>query len=263
MRTAARLLAPWQWLTSPRFYGLDNVPVDGPALYVGNHTIAGVLDAPLMWLHLYEQRGIVLRSLGDHFHFAVPLWRDALRRYGVVDGTRENCARLFEAGEHVLVFPGGGREVSKRKGEKYRLIWKNRLGFARMAIRHGVPIVPLAAVGAEEMLDIIVDANDILSTPIGRLVQRLPLRTDMIFPVVRGVGPLPLPRPERLFFRFGAPIDTSRFGRDADEDACRVLRDEVRAAVEEGIRFLQGERDRDPGEPLLRRAFAEAMRRAS
>jgi 1-acyl-sn-glycerol-3-phosphate acyltransferase len=52
-------------------------------------------------------------------------------------------------GELVTVFPGGGREVNKRKNEQYKLVWKNRLGFARLAIQHGYPIVPFASVGAE------------------------------------------------------------------------------------------------------------------
>ena len=73
----------------------------------------------------------MVRGLGDHNHFAVPVWRDLLTRLGVVRGTRENCGRLFAAGEAVLVFPGGGREVFKHKGEKYVLVWKERVGFAQ------------------------------------------------------------------------------------------------------------------------------------
>ena len=50
----------------------------------------------------------------------------------------------------MLVFPGSGREVTKRKGEAYKVIWKERTGFARMAIEHGYPITPFASVGPEE-----------------------------------------------------------------------------------------------------------------
>jgi 1-acyl-sn-glycerol-3-phosphate acyltransferase len=51
----------------------------------------------------------------------------------------------MEDGRSILVFPGGGREVTKRRGEKYRLIWGERMGFARMAIECGYPIVPVAS----------------------------------------------------------------------------------------------------------------------
>ena len=100
----------------------------------------------------------------------------------------------MRAGESILVFPGGGREVFKHKGEKYRLIWKERMGFARLAIEHGYPIVPLAAVGAEECYDILVDSDELLHTPIGPLLERIAPRPDEIPPLVRGIGPLPRPR---------------------------------------------------------------------
>ena len=171
-----RLFVPWHWLTAPKSIGIEQVPDRGPLLFVGNHTIFGVLDAPMMFFELYTKRGIFLRSLGDHLHFRIPLWRDLLRRFGVVDGTRENCAQLMRAGESILVFPGGGREVAKRKGEKYKLIWKNRVGFARMAIRFGCPIVPFAAVGAEDAFDILLDANDLMASPLGAILERLGVR---------------------------------------------------------------------------------------
>src|SRR5512147_2315704 len=108
---AKLLLEPWQLLTAPKFYGVEHVPVDRPFLLVGNHTLMGVLDAPLMVLGLHQRCGVLVRSLGDHLHFRIPLWGDLLTRFGTVDGTRENCERLMRAGEPVLVFPGGGREV--------------------------------------------------------------------------------------------------------------------------------------------------------
>jgi hypothetical protein len=79
-------------------------------------------------------------------------------------------------------------------------------------------------------------------------------------PIVRGVGLTPLPRPERLYFWFGEPIDSSRFdGRHDDQAAARQLRDEVKAAVEGGIAFLQAEREQDPHRALARRIVTLAQ----
>lgn len=200
------LLSPWHWLTAPRFSGLEHLPADRPILVVGNHTLMGVLDVPLLVLGLYERRGIFLRSLGDHLHFRVQFWRDLLTRFGTVDGTRANCRALMRAGESILVFPGGGREVFKHKGERYRLIWKQRSGFVRLAIEHGYPIVPLAAVGAEDCYDILLDGDELLATSVGPLLRRLAPRPDEIPPLVRGLGPLP--RPQRFYFHFGRAIET-------------------------------------------------------
>ena len=245
LAVARVLLEPWRLLTSPVFQGDEHVPTDRPFLLVGNHTLMGVLDVPLMVLGLHERRGVVVRALGDHLHFQVPLWRDLLMRFGTVDGTRETCEALMRAGESVLVFPGGGREVFKHKGERYHLIWKNRTGFAAMAIAHGYPIVPFAAVGAEECYDILVDSDELRGSAIGPVLEWLSPRPDEIPPVVAGIGPLP--RPQRFYFRFGKPIETGRWaGRAHSQDACLELRAEVARAIERGIAALRRTRRDDP-----------------
>ena len=121
-----------------------------------------------------------------------------------------------------------------------------------MAIEHGYPITPFAAVGAEEMLDIVVDENNPVYAQVAAAVRKLagiPLQ-----PLVRGVGPTLLPRPERLYFWFGEAIDTARFqGRADDDGAARAVRDEVKQAVQGGIAFLLAEREVDPNRGLLKR----------
>ena len=240
------LLEPLARVTQPKIYGIEHIP-DGGVLFVGNHTILGFMDLPFMMAELWKRRRITARGLGEHAHYAIPVWRDVLGMCGMVRGTRENVRALMKAGQNVLVFPGGAREVNKRKGEGYQLIWKERLGFARLAIEHGYPIVPFAAVGAEEMFDVVVDdSNPIYARFTGAVEQ---LAKWPMLPIVRGVGPTPLPRPERLYFWFGEPIDTTGYD-DAD---ARALRDEVKTAVESGIAFLRDERERDPNRSLIRR----------
>jgi len=252
-RLIAAALAPWRALTDPRFYNLDRISAEGAVLLVGNHTVFGMLDMPLMLGEIHRVTGRFVRGMADHAHFAVPVWRDVLVRQGGVRGTRDNCRALLAAGEAVLVYPGGGREVAKRKGEKYQLLWKERVGFARLAIEAGCPIVPFGAVGAEESYDILLDADSPVLAPIRGLVERAGGRWELIPPLVRGLGPTPLPRPERFYFAFGEPIDT-RAWAGQDEDSVRALRNEVRQAVQERIAFLLAERDADPGRDPLSRA---------
>lgn len=254
MERLSRVIKPWETLTSPVFLGMERVPFEGPLLFVGNHTIYGVLDAPLLFMELYRRHGIFLRSLGDHLHFKIPLWRDFLQLHGAVDGTPEHCAALMEARERILVFPGGAREVAKRRGEEYRLVWGERTGFARMAIAHACTIVPFAAVGAEDMYEIVLDADDLLATPLARVIDRLGIRRGAIPPLARGLGPTLLPRPERFYFHIGEPIEVTPYGRDPqDRDQVGALRDRTRAAVEEGIETLLEHRRRDPERHLIPR----------
>jgi 1-acyl-sn-glycerol-3-phosphate acyltransferase len=248
------LLQPIKRLLSPVSLGIERVPREGAVLLTGNHTIYGLLDIPMLGLEIYEKTGRAVRGLADHNHFALPIWRDFLRRLGAVRGTRENCARLLQAGEAVLVFPGGGREVMKRKGEQYKLIWKERVGFARLAIEHGVPILPFASVGVEDMFEIVADADDLLRSPAGALLRALGITEkpwfrhgEIIPPIARGRGLGPLPRLERQYFLFGAPIDTTRYaGRHEDAEACHALRKEVQTAVEQQIGMLLEVRAADP-----------------
>jgi len=254
----AKLIDPLTWITRPKLYGVERIPTGG-VLLVGNHTIYGLLDVPFMMATLWRDHRIAVRALGDHLHYAFPLWRELLELGGMVRGTRENVRALMSARQNVLVFPGGAREVAKRRHERYRLIWKERLGFARLAIEWGYPIVPFAAVGAEEMLDVVVDENSPIYGQLIGLLHKMHVPSPP--PIVRGIGPTPIPRPERLYFLFGEAIDTSCYtGRHEDDRAARAVRDEVRGAVEQGIDFLRGEREKDPDWRLTRRLLVRHER---
>ncbi len=253
MNRAASVLAPLERIIDPKVYGVERIPERG-ALFVGNHTLFGLIDVPFMATQLWRSRGIRLRGLGDHAHYKVPVWRSLLERSGMVRGTRENTRALMRDGQHILVFPGGIGEVVHGRRQKYRLLWKERVGFARLAIEFAYPIVPFAAVGVEEMFDIVADERTPGLAHVYPIISRLlglPLP-----PIAHGIGPTLIPRPERLYFWFGEPIDTGRFdGRAEDDDAARQLRDEVRRAVQSGIEFLLSEREADPRRSVIRRTL--------
>ena len=249
------LLEPYRRITQPKFYGIDNLPDDG-SLLVGNHTIYGFLDLPFMMAEVWKRRRIAVRGLGEHAHYAVPVWRDLLGACGMVRGTRDNVRALMRDRQTILVFPGGAREVNKRRGQQYQLLWGQRMGFARLAIEQGYPIVPVAAVGADDMLDVLVDQTTPLYGQLAAVYERV-----MGFPtppVVRGVGLTAIPRPERLYFWFGEPVDSTCFAGHDDDTAARTVRDEVKQAVLAGIEFLRDERDHDPDRDLAKRLFRRA-----
>ena len=234
-----------RWYFNPEFLGLWELDLSRPALFVGNHTLFGLTDAPLMIEHLYTHYGVMLRGLGDRGHFNVPGWGKLLTRHGMVLGTPENCSALMRAGQSILVFPGGGREVMRRKGEAYKLIWKQRAGFARMAVEHGYDIIPFGSVGPDEGFKILLDGNDVTGSRLWKwLAQRTKIEEmtrggDMLPPIARGLGPTLVPRPQRFYFGFGRRIPTSHVqGRHDDKDAVWEIREQVARAVEGQIERL-------------------------
>jgi 1-acyl-sn-glycerol-3-phosphate acyltransferase len=255
---------PRRWF-NPEFLGLWELDLSRPALFVGNHTLFGLTDAPLMIEHLYTQYGVMLRGLGDRGHFKVPVWGKFLEKHGMVLGDPEVCSTLMRAGAHVLVFPGGAREVMRRKGEAYQLIWKQRAGFARLAIEHGYDIIPFGSVGPDESYRILLDANDFTRAGWRRsLAEKSGLLEatrggDFIPPLAVGLGPSLIPRPQRYYFGFGPRIPTSQLqGRQSDAQVVWTIREQVADAVRHQIARLRAyrEEDRLQNWSLVRRALA-------
>jgi len=251
-----------RWYFAPEYLHLERADAARPTLFVGNHSLYGVLDVLLFADGLYRERGICLRSLADRNHFRIPAWRDFVVLTGAVLGTRRNCAELMRRGEHILVFPGGAREVFKHRGEAYRLIWKERYGFVQLAIEHGYPITPYATVGAEEAFDVLLDSRHYMATPLGRYLRRSGLAErhlrggEEFPPLVRGLGPTVIPRPEKLYFSIGRPIETTAYrGRARDPEVLREVRERVRRSLAGLIAGLRLHRARDARQGRLRRVL--------
>ena len=146
----------------PTFLGAENLNPQKPAMYVGNHTIYGVLDSPILIDYLFNEHKIAVVSLADHIHFHLPIWKEVVKRVGGVDGIQEYAKEAMRQGYSILVFPGGGREVIKRKGEAYQLIWKQRFGFLKLAQEFGYDIAPFVALGGDEVFELGFDVNVLL-----------------------------------------------------------------------------------------------------
>ena len=235
LKTIEDFAKPLKAYFTPQFFGISKIDKGKPALFVTNHTIYGLTDGLLFGLELFRRTGIFLRPLVDNLHFEIPVWRDWVPKVGFVRANKENCAALMQAEENVLVFPGGGRETCKRKGEAYRLIWKDHVGFAKMAIQYDYDIIPVAQVGGDDAYDIVADADDIMKSWIGLFLKkssfvRKYLRSgDQIPPISKGLfGWTGIPKPVKLYIAFGQRIDTTRFKHQYDnQENLWRLRNEV------------------------------------
>lgn len=172
-------------------------PPPGPCIYVALHG-AGylVLDLviagyALCWRAHLRHGGprIPLRiaAAESRIEKAIPGLPRAKVAAGLIDASEESCLAALEAGEQLLVTPGGAREAQPSR-DFYRLRWEGRLGFVRLALKTGAPIVPLAVVGGPEACP---------GFRLGRLSFWSPLPLPARFDVALG-EPIPVDRaPER------------------------------------------------------------------
>ncbi|EYF01967.1 putative acyltransferase [Chondromyces apiculatus DSM 436] len=213
---------------TPRFEGLEHLP-HGPALLVGNHGLLGY-ETVLFFDRLFEMTGRMPRGLADRWFFRVPGVRDALVRLGGMYGNVENALHALGRDHLVVCYPGGAREVLKRNpGDCYRLRWEKSLGFVKVALKAGVPIIPFAAAGVD-------DTYHILSRIEGS--GRYLMGNDKYdLPLLWGRGPLPEAVP--FWFRIGKPIQATC--KEGDEVGTRALHREVWAQTQSLLDGLVGE----------------------
>jgi 1-acyl-sn-glycerol-3-phosphate acyltransferase len=240
-------IAPLIDATRPYVDGVENLPRDGRFLLVGNHTQVGMAEAWLTSLVVRRTIGTRVRPLAVRDIGTAPaLIGELAAAYGVAVGSPENATELMQHGETVLVFPGGGREIGKFKGEEYRLNWEGRFGFARVAIANGYPIVPVGHVGGDDIYHSLTTRDSALGKLILAASAKLTGRSDMFLPLVRGLGPTLLPSPQRMYLRFGAPIDTAPpQGVSADEWTATV-KERTETALEAVLSDLLKIRADDP-----------------
>lgn len=136
--------------------GLENIPRTGGALLVANHAGAIPADAPMLMHGIEQELGRPVYGLADNWFRTIPVVGTGWSRTGGVPAHRDNAHRILQDhGQLALVFPEGTKGPSKLVSERYQLRRFGRGGFVETAMRAGVPVVPVAVVGAEEAMPIL------------------------------------------------------------------------------------------------------------
>ncbi|HYT40181.1 MAG TPA: lysophospholipid acyltransferase family protein [Acidimicrobiia bacterium] len=136
--------------------GLERIPTSGGALLVANHAGAVPSDAPVIMHGIEKELGRAVYGLADYFFRGLPVAGTLWSRGGGVTAHPDNAHRLLhDEGQLALVFPEGVKGPSKLYRDRYQLRRFGRGGFVETAMRAGVPIVPIAVVGAEESMPIL------------------------------------------------------------------------------------------------------------
>jgi len=204
------------------FDGWENLP-DPPVLLVGIHSGAPfVWDAwtvGVQWWRRFGQDRPLHGTAHDAL-MAMPLIGRYFRAMGVLPAAPDSVATALAEGRDVAVWPGGEVDSLRPWSERDQANLAGRKGFVKMAIRAGVPIVPIATVGGADAMPVLV-RGDQLSRAL-RLDKLLRLK---VFPIAVslpwGIAPAALPQfplPAKIRTRLMPAIELDHDPDGADDD---------------------------------------------
>jgi 1-acyl-sn-glycerol-3-phosphate acyltransferase len=246
-----RGLVPWFDTVFNTWYrleaeGLARVP-DGPALFVINHE-SGITFLELFgWgAHYYRARGYgdPVYGLGHDAMFRIPGVGGLLSRMGGVRASHANADEVFRRGHKIVVAPGGNLEAFRSFGERARIKFGGHDGFVRLALRHGVPIVPVVFSGGHESFLVLSDGAAVVRA----LGLRERMRVDtwplmLALPWGLAFGPVfHLPLPTKVHVRVLDPIATAGRGDAGDREAVGALYREVTGRMQAALTELHARR---------------------
>jgi len=250
-RAMAMLERPLTRFFRPVIGGLEHIP-PGAALYVGNHSSGPITpDTFTFAIAAYREHGLeaVPYGLGHEVAITVPFVHQLIVPLGAVRASHDTAHRLFARDKKVLVYPGGDLDSWRVHQDRDKVIFGPRRGYIRLALRAGVPIVPVVTAGAHETFIVLND---------GQWLAKL-LRTDALFrikawPIVVSlpwgltVGPpLPyVPFRTRIHQEVLPPFRFERSGEEAaaDERYVEQCHREVHGAMQRALTKLAAERRR-------------------
>lgn len=231
-----RLLTFFSWFYEHYFrvrvVGVDNVPNQGRAMLIGNHSGGLPIDGSIVMGSLVFEKNPprLAHAMVDDFFYAVPGTAQLFARTGQFTGNPDQATRLLLDERLVLAFPEGARGTAKLAKEADSLV-RFGTGFMRLAIRTRTPIVPFAFIGGGEALPTIANLERL-----GKLIG-VPY-----IPVPRYL--LMFPRPTSLQLLYGEPMVFEGTGNETDAEVTEMVesvRQRIAGLIKQGRSFRNGE----------------------
>lgn len=209
--------------------GIENVPSEGKAVVVGNHSGSIPLDGLMLRTALRTDHpaGRDLRWLAEDFLFYLPFAGVFMNRAGAVRACQENAERLLSRDNLIAVFPEGVQGIRKLFRDRYRLQRFGRGGYIRLCLRTRAPLIPCAIIGGEESSPLLYRFDTLAD------LLRIPyLPVTPTFPALGALGLVPAPTKWRI--KFGEPIPFDNYGPEAADDDLLVgrLSERVRSTIQ-------------------------------
>ncbi len=212
--------------------GLENIPEQGSALIVANHSGTLPFDGSMIRLAVTNDHPARrdVRFLVEDFVYYLPFIGTFMYRIGGVRASQDNAERLLRKGHLVTVFPEGEKGIGKLYKQRYHLQRFGRGGFIKLALRTNTPIIPCAVIGAEESQPLLYRLH-FLAKPFG--IPYVPITPTL--PWLGLLGLFGLPSKWNIYF--GKPITLKQYGKNAIDDELLIhrLSEEVRQTIQEMI----------------------------
>jgi 1-acyl-sn-glycerol-3-phosphate acyltransferase len=214
--------------------GFEKIPREGGGLIVANHAGAIPPDAPSIMHGIEKELGRPVYGLADEMFKRVPFVNLAWSRLGGVQAHPDNAYRLLrEQQQLITVFPEGTKGPGKTFDQRYQLRRFGRGGFVQIAMRAGVPIIPMAVVGAEETMPILFKVPT-LAKALG--IPYFPITANMFV----GFGLLPFPAKIKIKVldpvHLDVPPDQPRYSRSRVMDVAEDIRHTIQQALYDMLR---------------------------
>ncbi len=218
--------------------GMEHIPTEGGALLVANHAAALPSDAPAIMHGIETELGRAVYGMAEYFFRELPVVGTLWARAGGVPANPENAYRLLrEQGQLALVFPEGTKATAKTYDERYRLRRFGRGGFVEIAMRAGVPVVPIAVVGAEESMPTLLRLPT-LARAFG--LPYFPLTANMVVfgPLLGAVAYFPAKFRIRVLepITFDVAPDLPRYSRSQLLEQSELVRQRIQEALHDMLR---------------------------
>jgi 1-acyl-sn-glycerol-3-phosphate acyltransferase len=229
------------------FDGWENVP-ESRVLLVGIHSGAPfVWDAwtvGVQWWRRFGQERPLHGTAHDAL-MAIPLIGRYFRAMGVLPAAPDSIATALAEGRDVALWPGGEVDSLRPWSERDRANLAGRTGFVKMAIRAGVPIVPIATVGGADAMPVLIRGDGL-----ARLLRLDKLLRIKVFPLALslpwGIAPAALPQlplPAKIRTRLMPPVELDHDPARADDEAyVEEKYEEVQNSIQRGMDALARKR---------------------
>lgn len=112
--------------------GFENIPEDKPVLFIYYHG-AIPIDIYYFTSKIFLYKSKLIRLVVDRFLFKIPGWSIFADVLKIIPGTVQSCSAILKEGNMLAISPGGVYEA--QFGDSYyELLWKKRMGFAKVAL---------------------------------------------------------------------------------------------------------------------------------